>query len=87
MSTLRPLSDTENQFQLLRCARKVVRAMRSRIHGMNTDTQFNALANEARAWDNMARHAHAVAADSEARRDDCLRRLTVLEQQRNAIEP
>lgn len=87
MSQLRTLAETENQFQLLRCARKIARAMRSRVSNMNMDARFNALANEARAWDNMARHAHCVAADSEARRDDCLRRLSELKQQRNAIEP
>lgn len=81
MSHLRPLADTEKQFQLLRAARKMASRMRQRWHQINRETRFNALANEANAWDRMMRHAHSIAADAQARRDDCLRRLTELEQQ------
>lgn len=84
---LRSMADTERQFQLLRCARKLMMMMRKPWHQLNTETQLNALANEAQAWDRMMRHAHSIAADAVARRDDCERRLRVLQQQRFDAEP
>lgn len=81
MSRLRPLRETEAQWQYLRRARRKAHAIRKGWRMFDGVTQRDALAIEASAWDAMMRHGHSLAADAEARRDDCLRRLTELEQQ------